>query len=73
MCKVPGVQGPMDDAFMAPFLVVTPDDATARERPALPCSVQHGFKTNESPVSGLVPLERKAATNPVFNSETYQV
>jgi|EP01046_Picozoa_sp_COSAG06_P023364 hypothetical protein len=51
MCKVPGVQGPMDDAFMAPFLVVTPDDATARERPALPCSVQHGFKTNESPVS----------------------
>lgn len=29
--KVPGLQGPMDDAFMAPFLVVMPDsnDATS--------------------------------------------
>eukprot|EP01051_Picozoa_sp_SAG22_P028397 SAG22_NODE_9999_length_559_cov_0.884783_1_plen_148_part_10 len=27
--KVPGLQGPMDDAFMSPFLVVMPDSAGA--------------------------------------------
>ena len=28
MRKVPGQQGPMDDAYMAPFLVVTPDSTS---------------------------------------------
>ena len=39
--KVPGLQGPMDDAFMTPFLVVTPDinDATIRLLTRAGCEV----------------------------------